>query len=164
MSNTQSKYGRRFDEEFKREVAALASQPGATIERVARDLGVSAHSVARWRRRFRAGQNGAAASPATTPAASRPAPSVSAAELERENRALRREVAELRQQREILSLNRSTGFFGRWRSPSLQTLLRGLHPGGVGEHAHVLQRPSFARSKFAHGPGGGQRLVGIHRV
>lgn len=100
MATTQSKYGKRFDEEFKREVAALASQPGATIEKVAHDLGVSAHSVARWRRRFRAGQNGAAPAPSSpTP---RPTPSASAAELEREVRALRREVAELRQQREIL--------------------------------------------------------------
>ena len=51
MGTTQSKYGRRFDEEFKREVAVLASRPGATIEQVGRDLGVSPWSVARWRRR-----------------------------------------------------------------------------------------------------------------
>ena len=41
MSNTQRKYGRRFDEEFKREVAALACRPGARQEQIARDLGVS---------------------------------------------------------------------------------------------------------------------------
>ena len=29
MATSQSKLGRRFDEEFKREVAALASKPGA---------------------------------------------------------------------------------------------------------------------------------------
>ena len=40
MSITKSKYGRRFDEEFKREVADLASKPGAKQEQVARDLGV----------------------------------------------------------------------------------------------------------------------------
>ena len=34
MSTTQSKYGRRFDEEFKREVAALASRPRARQEQV----------------------------------------------------------------------------------------------------------------------------------
>ena len=96
MGTTQSKYGRRFDEEFKREVAALASQPGATIEQVARDLGVSAWSVARWRRRYRADTSNAQA-----PAASAVLPA-SAAELERENRALRRELNEVRQQREIL--------------------------------------------------------------
>jgi transposase-like protein len=44
--------GRRFDEEFKREVAALASRPAASDEQVGRDLGVSAWRVARGRRRF----------------------------------------------------------------------------------------------------------------
>ena len=98
MGTTTSKYGRRFDEEFKREVAALASQPGATIEQVASDLGVSAWSVARWRRRYRT-ETSSGPSPPTASAAALPA---SAAELERENRALRRELAEVRQQREIL--------------------------------------------------------------
>lgn len=37
MATTQSKNGRRFDEEFEREVAALASKPGAKQEQVARD-------------------------------------------------------------------------------------------------------------------------------
>ena len=99
MATTTSKYGRRFDEEFKREVAALASQPGATIERVADDLGVSAWSVARWRRRYRATDAGSTT--ALTPT-SKATPLASAAELERDNRALRRELAEVRQQREIL--------------------------------------------------------------
>ena len=81
-------------------MAALASRPGATIEQVARDLGVSAWSVARWRRRYRATEPVATGpSPALTPKATPPA---SAAELEREVRALRRELAEVRQQREIL--------------------------------------------------------------
>ena len=53
MSNTQSKYGRRFDEEFKREVAALACKPGAKQEQVARDLGVSPYSVSRWKKLLR---------------------------------------------------------------------------------------------------------------
>ena len=52
LATTQSKNGRRCDEECKREVAALASRPGATDEQVGRDLGVSAWRVARWRRRF----------------------------------------------------------------------------------------------------------------
>ena len=97
MATTTTKYGRRFDEEFKREVATLASQPGATIEQVAHDLGVSAHSVSRWRRRYRAETR----SGPHPPAASAALPA-SAAELERENRALRRELQEVRQQREIL--------------------------------------------------------------
>ncbi len=89
MPNNQSKYGRRFDEEFKREVAALANRPGANQEQVARDLGVSPYSVSRWKKLYADG-------PAS------PSPGISPQELERENRALRRENEELRQQRSIL--------------------------------------------------------------
>ena len=89
MATTQSKYGRRFDEEFKREVAALASKPGAQQEQVARDLGVSAFSVARWKKRY-----------ATIPPTS--VPGVSVAELEQRIRSLERENADLREQRTIL--------------------------------------------------------------
>lgn len=162
MSTTQNKHGRKYDEEFKRPAAALASQPGKTDEAVGRDLGVSAWSVSRWRRQYGAAKT-AGGLKADTPAAGPLPPG--AAELERENRALRRENEDLRQQRTILSLNRSTGFLGlRCRSPSLQTFLRGLHPGGVGEHAHVLQRPTLPRGEGGQPLGGGQGLVGIHRV
>ena len=90
MATTQSKYGRRFDEEFKREVVALASRPGASDTQVARDLGVSPYSVGRWKKRY-----------ASTPAAAS-APGVSVAELERRIRSLERENADLREQRTIL--------------------------------------------------------------
>ena len=90
MSTTQSKYGRRFDEEFKREVAALASRPGAKQEQVARDLGVSGYSVSRWKKLY--GQVPAAASPS----------GVSVQELERRIKALECENADLREQRAIL--------------------------------------------------------------
>ena len=89
MVTTQSKHGRRFDEEFKREVAALASKPGANQEQVARDLGVSSFSVGRWKKPY-----------GTTPPAS--VPGVSVQELERRLRALEREKADLREQRTIL--------------------------------------------------------------
>ena len=65
MPNNESKYGRRFDEEFRREVAALACRPGAKLEQVARDLGVSPWSVSRWKKQYGGGhQNGSA--PVTT--------------------------------------------------------------------------------------------------
>ena len=99
MGTTQSKYGRRFDEEFKREAAALASRPGATIEQVGRDLGVSSWSVARWRRRY-GGQEGSAATRSVSAPASGGGTNV--AELERRIRALERENADLREQRTIL--------------------------------------------------------------
>ena len=101
MATTQSKNGRRFDEEFKREVAALASRPGATDEQVGRALGVSAWSVARWRRCFGTDKSGGAGTPA--PAANAlSTSSVSVPELERQIKALQRENADLREQRGIL--------------------------------------------------------------
>ena len=89
MRTTQSKYGRRFDEEFKREVAELASKPCANQEQVARDPGVSSYSVARWKKQYADASISAARN-------------VNTQELERENRALRRKNEDLRQQRSIL--------------------------------------------------------------
>ena len=92
MATTQSKFGRRFDEEFKREVVALANRPGASDTQVARDLGVSPYSVGRWKKLY--GPAPAAATPS--------APGVSVDELERRIRALERENVDLREQRTIL--------------------------------------------------------------
>ena len=89
MATTQSKFGRRFDEEFKREAAILASRPGASDTQVARDLGVSPYSVGRWKKLY-----------GLAPAAA--VPGVSVQELERRIRALERENADLREQRTIL--------------------------------------------------------------
>ena len=96
MATSQSKYGRRFDEEFKREVAALASRPGARLEQVALDLGVSPWSVSRWKRQYGAGERtpGVPAAPSVS--------GVSVQELERRIRALERENADRREQRTIL--------------------------------------------------------------
>ena len=96
MATSQSKFGRRFDEEFKREVAALACRPGARQEQVARDLGVSPYSVSRWKKLYGGGE---AAPSAVAPAS---ASGVSVTELERRIRALERECADLREQRTIL--------------------------------------------------------------
>ncbi len=41
---------RKFSEEFKREAVGLTQQPGANISRVARDIGVGAGLLGRWRR------------------------------------------------------------------------------------------------------------------
>ena len=89
MATSQSKFGRRFDEEFKREVAALASRPGARLEQVASDLGVSPWSVSRWRRQYGGESTQSLAAPTSSP-------SVSVQELERRIRALERENADLR--------------------------------------------------------------------
>ena len=100
MPNNQSKYGRRFDEEFRREVAALASRPGAKLEQVARDLGVSPWSVSRWKKQYGGGApSGGGEPPAATAIGS---PGASVQELERRIKALERENADLREQRTIL--------------------------------------------------------------
>ena len=96
MATSQSKFGRRFDEEFKREVAALAHRPGARLEQVASDLGVSPWSVSRWKRQYGGGES----TPSVSTSAS--SPGVSVAELERRIRALERENVDLREQRTIL--------------------------------------------------------------
>ena len=41
---------RKFSPEFKREAVELAAQPGQTIAGVARDLGIRANLLGRWKR------------------------------------------------------------------------------------------------------------------
>ena len=41
---------RKFSPEFKREAVALAAQPGQTVAGVARDLGIAANLLGRWKR------------------------------------------------------------------------------------------------------------------
>ncbi len=96
MATSQRKFGRRFDEECKREVAALAHRPGARLEQVASDLGVSAWSVSRWKRQYGGGESTSSVSASTSSSG------VSVQELERRIRALERECADLREQRTIL--------------------------------------------------------------
>ena len=99
MLNNQSKYGRRVDGEFRREVAALASRPGAKLEPVARDLGVSPWSVSRCKRQYGGGDLPGGGAPATTMTAG---PGASVQEREWRIKALERENADLREQRTIL--------------------------------------------------------------
>ena len=98
MPNNASKYGRRFDEEFRREVAALACRPGARLAQVAHDLGVSPWSVSRWKKQYGGGYQNGGAPVTSSPAAA----GASVAELERRIKALERENADLREQRTIL--------------------------------------------------------------
>ena len=41
---------RKFSAEFKREAVVLASEPGAILSHIARDLGIGANLLGRWRR------------------------------------------------------------------------------------------------------------------
>ena len=41
---------KKYSEEFKREAIGLARLPGANVSQIARDLGVRANHIHRWRR------------------------------------------------------------------------------------------------------------------
>ena len=88
--NEKKQMARRYDREFKENAVALV-QSGRTISGVARDLGVTTWSLARWVQLAKAG--GGQREPATLAAESEEA---------REMRRLRQEVDHLRQQRDIL--------------------------------------------------------------
>lgn len=46
---------RRFDREFKRQAARLASEKGQTLSQVARDLDVRPDMLRRWKKQFEEG-------------------------------------------------------------------------------------------------------------
>ena len=85
-----SKFGRRYDREFKEKAIALVLS-GRSQGEVSRDLGVSAWSLGEWIQQARAGHG--PTQPATLGAES---------EEQRELRGLRQEIGYLREQREIL--------------------------------------------------------------
>ena len=85
-----SKFGRRFDADFKENAVALV-RSGRSISEVARDLGCSTWSLGRW---VAAKANGSALSEPKTLAAETPE--------QRELRRLRQENDYLRRQRDIL--------------------------------------------------------------
>jgi transposase len=41
---------KRYTDEFKREAVGLTRQPGSSVSQVARDIGVNANQLWRWRR------------------------------------------------------------------------------------------------------------------
>ncbi len=50
-----AKRRRKFSEEFKREAVNLTREPNARVSQVARDIGVGAGQLFRWRRELEAG-------------------------------------------------------------------------------------------------------------
>ena len=87
---TQSKFARRYDAEFKRNAVALV-QSGRSIGEVCRDLGCSSWSLGRW---VNEAKNGSRLTEPKTLATETPQ--------QRENRQLRQENDYLRRQRDIL--------------------------------------------------------------
>lgn len=79
---------RKYSEEYKREAVGLTRQPGARISQVARDIGVNANQLYRWRREHDA--HGAKAF------------SGSGSARDQELLALKRELARVRKERDFL--------------------------------------------------------------
>ena len=46
---------RKYSEEFKREAVGLTRLPGAKVSQIARDLGIRANQIHRWRRELEVG-------------------------------------------------------------------------------------------------------------
>jgi transposase len=88
---------RKFSDEYKREAAQLASQPGVTKTQVGRELGINTSLLGRWCRDFEA--NGAAAFPGQ----GKPR--------DEEVASLKRELARVRKERDFLK--EAAAFFAR---------------------------------------------------
>lgn len=101
----RSKFGRRFDEEFKRDAVRMLELGVRTAEQLAGELGVSSWSLKRWAKVY--GQDSAAEGPPGDGG-----PSVAdAAALTLENARLRRELETISRQRDILK--KALGILGQ---------------------------------------------------
>lgn len=89
-----TKTRRQFSPEFKREAVELASQPGQTIAGVARDLGIRDNLLGRWKRELE--QHGAKAFGGLGVAR------------DEELMRLRRELAQVKKERDFLKARRPT--------------------------------------------------------
>jgi transposase len=88
---------RKFSEEFKREAVSLTQQPGAIVSRVARDIGVGAGLLGRWRRELESGPAKAFAG--------------SGVPRDQEMATLKRELARVKKERDFL--RDAAAFFAR---------------------------------------------------
>jgi len=85
---------KRYSEEFKREAVRLALGGGVSHSRVARDLGVNVNSLAGWIKTAKATRGGEVRET-----------------LEQESRRLRRELARVTEERDILK--KAVGIFSK---------------------------------------------------
>ena len=88
---------RKYSEEFKREAVGLTRQPGASVSEVARDIGIGANLLFRWRRKFEG--EGKKAFPGSGVAR------------DQELLALKRELAKVKRERDFL--RDAAAFFAR---------------------------------------------------
>jgi transposase len=101
----RSKFGRRFDEEFKRDAVRMLESRFRTAEQLAGELGVSVWSLKRWAQIY--GQHSATGG---LPGGGGP-PVADAAALLLENARLRRELETVSRQRDILK--KALGILGQ---------------------------------------------------
>jgi transposase len=92
--STTSKFGRRYDEEFKRDAVRLLETSSRSLPQLSRELGVSAWSLKRWTTLY--GRKAGAAPGGGD------GPSADAAALALENARLRRELEAVSRQRDLL--------------------------------------------------------------
>jgi transposase len=88
---------RKFSEEFKREAVGLTRQPSANVSQVARDIGVGAGLLGRWRRELEVDKAKAF--------------SGSGVPRDQELAALKRELAKVKKERDFL--RDAAAFFAR---------------------------------------------------
>ncbi|HXM29482.1 MAG TPA: transposase [Chthoniobacterales bacterium] len=101
----RSKFGRRFDEEFKRDAVSMLESRIRTAEQLAAELGVSVWSLKRWAKVY--AKDSAAGGP---PGGGGPL-AADAAALVLENARLRRELETVSRQRDILK--KALGILGQ---------------------------------------------------
>lgn len=92
---------RQYDREFKLEAVRLSYESGRTVAGVARDLGINENNLWRWRKQFADGGDSA------FPGTGHLAPE------QEELRRLRRELADVTEERDILK--KAMGIFSRRR-------------------------------------------------
>lgn len=90
-----------YTAEFKQEAVKLSEQPGVSIVQVAEELGISDHSLYKWRKQAR--EQGGLAFPGNG--------KLALTEDQRENQRLRKELERVKQERDILK--KAVGFFAR---------------------------------------------------
>lgn len=83
-----------YSDEFKRDAVQQITVRGYPVREVSQRLGVSSHSLHKWLRLF-----------------AEPAPKVGSIDHEAENRRLKRELARVTEERDILK--KATAYFGR---------------------------------------------------
>lgn len=94
---------RRYDQKFKDEAVQLLMSSGKTIKEVAENLGVERSCLGNWRKEYLKGLD--------AESEERKGSEATASDLDKENRRLRRELAQVVQHREILK--KAIGIFSR---------------------------------------------------